>query len=266
MIHLHSMFASETNPVSIGQSSNSAPLSQAKLDSFHGALSDAVSSTLEKFGIHPNAVKISITSARTVSKPVTTNPERPVRIAPPAPGATSSGTAGTSGSSSGTSSSGTSSGSSAGSAGASSTTSGPPNGGYDPFLQAAYNNPYANAPLQYSTQPTTQSAPPEDAQQVYDDSYWASQPAPVQALRTMQNQEQREATATQLANEGYSIDVPIMVWGWDPSITMAMRQGEGYTWVPSALQAQVQVAPGLSSVGTLAAYNPNNPPPGSITV
>jgi hypothetical protein len=82
----------------------------------------------------------------------------------------------------------------------------------------------------------------------------------------MQNQEQREATATQLANEGYSIDVPIMVWGWDPSITMAMRQSEGYTWVPSALQAQVQVAPGLSSVGTLAAYNSNNPPPGSISV
>jgi hypothetical protein len=82
----------------------------------------------------------------------------------------------------------------------------------------------------------------------------------------MQNQEQRESVATQLANEGYSIDVPIMVWGWDPSITMSMRQSEGYTWVPSALQAQVQVAPGLSSVGTLTAYNPNNPPPGSITV
>jgi hypothetical protein len=251
MIHLHSMFASETNPVSIGQNSHSAPLSQAKLDSFHGALSDAVSSTLEKFGIHPNAVKISITSAgRTVAKPVTTNPEKPVRIAPPASGATSSG----------------SSSASAGSAPASSTTSGPPNGGYDPFLQAAYNNPYANAPLQYSTQPTTQNAAPEDAQQAYDDSYWASQPPPVQALRTMQNQEQREATATQLANEGYSIDVPIMVWGWDPSITTAMRQSDGYTWVPSALQASVEVAPGLSSVGTLAAYNPNNPPPGSIAV
>jgi hypothetical protein len=244
MIHLHSMFASETNPVSIGQNTGNAPLSQAKLDSFHGALSDAVSSTLEKFGIHPNAVKISITSAaRTVTKPVTTNPEKPVRIAPPAPVATSSGTTGTS-----------------------SATSGPPNGGYDPFLQAAYSNPFANAPLQSSTQPTTQSAAPEDAQQAFDDSYWASQPAPVQALRTMQNQEQREATATQLASEGYSIDVPIMVWGWDPSITMAMRQSEGYTWVPSALQAQVQVAPGLSSMGTLAAYNANTPPPGSITV
>ena len=82
----------------------------------------------------------------------------------------------------------------------------------------------------------------------------------------MQDQEQREATATQLANEGYSIDVPIMVWGWDPSITMAMRQSDGYTWVPSALQPPVEVSPGLPSVGTLAAYNPNNPPPGSIAV
>ncbi len=82
----------------------------------------------------------------------------------------------------------------------------------------------------------------------------------------MQNQEQRAALATQLANEGYSIDVPIMVWGWDPSITTAMRQAEGYTWVPSALQSPVEDAPGLPSIGTVAAYNPNNPPAGSIAV
>lgn len=141
-----------------------------------------------------------------------------------------------------------------------------PNGGYDPFLQAAYNNPYQNAPLQGSTKSTAQTAAPEDAQQAFDDSYWASQPAPVQALRYMQDQNQREALATQLANEGYSIDVPIMVWGWDPSVTMTMRQAEGYTWVPSGLQSPVEMAPGLPAMGSMTAYNPNQAPTGSITV
>jgi hypothetical protein len=244
MIHLHSMFSSETNFSTAGQS-NSAALSQAHLDSFHGALSDAVSSTLEKFGIHPKDVNISITRASEEATPPATS--------------TSSTPADTK------------------SAASTSTSSEAPNGGYDPFLQAAFNNPYSTAPTESSTSSTAaattvssstadSSTSAADQQEAFDNAYWASQPAPVQALRTMQNQEQREAVATQLANEGYSIDVPIMVWGWDPSITTAMRQSEGYTWVPSALQNPVEVAPGLPNLGTLAAYNPNNPPAGSITV
>ena len=67
MIHMHSMFSSETNTSAAGKNTSTPlghdALDQAKLDSFHGALSDAVSSTLEKFGIHPNDVKISITRA-----------------------------------------------------------------------------------------------------------------------------------------------------------------------------------------------------------
>jgi hypothetical protein len=142
-----------------------------------------------------------------------------------------------------------------------------PNGGYDPFLQAAADNPYQSAPQQTSTDSATQSSTaPLDAQQTFDNAYWAAQPAPVQALRTMQNQEQRAALATQLANEGYSIDVPIMVWGWDPSVVTSMRQADGYTWVPSALQNPVEDAPGLPNLGTVAAYNPNNAPAGSIAV
>jgi hypothetical protein len=133
-------------------------------------------------------------------------------------------------------------------------------------VQAAYNNPYSSTPTQ-PTQPSTQSSStPLDPQQAFDDSYWAEQPTAVQALRNIQDPEQRAAMATQLANEGYSIDVPIMVWGWDPSITTAMREADGYTWVPSALQNPVEMAPGLPSVGTQAAYDPNNPPPGSIMV
>jgi hypothetical protein len=234
MIHLHSMLSSETNSSTAGHTS-SAVLSKAHMDSFHGALSDAVSSTLEKFGIHPNDVNISITRASQPATPAASTNSTPADATPAAsPEA--------------------------------------PNGGYDPFLQAAFSNPYSAAPTESSVAATSSSTAESasqttaDAQEAFDNAYWAAQPAPVQALRTMQNQEQRAATATQLANEGYSIDVPIMVWGWDPSITTAMRQSEGYTWVPSALQNSVEVAPGLPSLGTLAAYNPNNPPAGSITV
>jgi hypothetical protein len=49
-------------------------------------------------------------------------------------------------------------------------------------------------------------------------------------------------------------------------VVTSMRQAEGYTWVPSALQTPVEDAPGLPAVGTNSAYNPNNPPSGSIPV
>jgi hypothetical protein len=197
------------------------------LRGFHDALSDAVSLTAEK--LHPKDGNISIARAGAA-----TPPEAPTNTALPE---------------------------------TSSSASGAPDGGYNPFLQAAYSNPFQSA----STPSTTQSAAnansaPLDAQQAFDDAYWAAQPAPVQALRTMQDPEQRTALAAQLAGDGYSIDVPIMVWGWDPSITMAMRQADGYTWVPSALQNPVEDAPGLPSIGTTAAYNPNSPPAGSIAV
>jgi len=250
MIHLHSMLSSESSTSTAGNNS-SASLSQAKLASFHGELSDAVSSTLQKFGIHPKDVNISITRATSVpAAPVLTGSGAPTRVAPPTPGSPESNS--TPSSTSNTSST--------------STASTTPNSGYDPFLQAATNNPYQNAPLQGSTNSSTQSTAPVDAQQAFDDSYWASQPQPVQALRYMQNPGQREALATQLASQGYSIDVPIMVWGWDPSVVTSMRQADGYTWVPSAMQNPVAVAPGLPSMGSLTAYNPNNPPAGSIAV
>lgn len=114
--------------------------------------------------------------------------------------------------------------------------------------------------------PATASAPTLDAQQAFDNTYWANQPAAVQALRTLQDPSQRATLAAQLAGEGYQIDVPIMVWGWDPSIVTSMREAEGYTWVPSALQSPVEMLPGLKTMGGLTAYNPNDPPAGSIPV
>jgi hypothetical protein len=98
----------------------------------------------------------------------------------------------------------------------------------------------------------------------FDSAYWAQQPAAVQQLQDIQNPAQRTQVAEQLAHEGYSIDVPIMVWGWDPQVTTQLRQSLGYTWVPSALQQPIEVAPGLSFNGQ--SYNPANPPAGSITV
>ena len=81
----------------------------------------------------------------------------------------------------------------------------------------------------------------------------------------MQNQAQRTQLATQLAQQGYSIDVPIMVWGWDPQITTQLRQSMGYTWVPSALQQNIAVAPGITQ-GSQTPYDPAHPPAGSIMV
>ena len=98
-----------------------------------------------------------------------------------------------------------------------------------------------------------------------DNKYWAQQPAAVQALRQMPSEAQREQLASQLAAQGYSIDVPVMVWGWDAGITTQLRESAGYTWVPSALQQNVTEAPGLTTPG-FTAYNPANPPAGSILV
>lgn len=98
-----------------------------------------------------------------------------------------------------------------------------------------------------------------------DDAYWSQQPQVVQQLRYMPNESDRQKLAQNLAGQGYMIDVPVMVWGWDAGETMALRQSYGYTWVPSANNAPIQEAPGFNLPG-LVAYNPNTPPAGSILV
>jgi len=108
------------------------------------------------------------------------------------------------------------------------------------------------------------TAPVDNSSMTPTDAYWAEQPAAVQALR-YGTDEQKTALAQQLASEGYSIDVPIMVWGWDPLATMIERQTAGYTWVPSAMQPSAQIAPGVSMPG-MTSYDPANPPDGSIQV
>jgi hypothetical protein len=76
----------------------------------------------------------------------------------------------------------------------------------------------------------------------------------------------KNALALSLANQGYSIDTQIMVWGWDPQMTMTMRENEGYSWVPSYGESNIPVGPGLSMPSDPTTYNPADPPSGAIQV
>jgi len=177
--------------------------------SFQNALSAALSATLEKFGIDPNQVNISIGSSST-------------------------------------------------------TTSGSPMvAAANTFTEAA-NNAASVATPAVSAKDDSSTDPTQSSTESFDDAYWAGQPPAVQALRGMTDENQRMVLADQLQQQGYSIDVPVMVWQWDPSVTTSMRQSFGYTWIPALGQAPIQMAPGLGGFGV--GYDPNNPPPGSIIV
>lgn len=101
----------------------------------------------------------------------------------------------------------------------------------------------------------------QTTQTTFDTVYWAAQPPAVQACRSTCTQSQ----ATTLAAEGYSIDVPVDVWGWDAYLVMTLREQFGYTWVPALGQAPVACVPNLVCPG-IPAYNPNTAPMGSIKV
>jgi hypothetical protein len=94
--------------------------------------------------------------------------------------------------------------------------------------------------------------------------YWQAQPPAVRELAGLSGDE-RVARAQELANQGYLIDVPIMVWGWDPYLVMKERQEVGYTWVDSMNRQGNESMPGHPFVG-MTPYDPFNPPSGSIPV
>ena len=56
--HLNSLFSSESSSSAAGQKT-SAPPRESTLDGFHGVLSDAVSSTRQKSGLHPSEAKVA---------------------------------------------------------------------------------------------------------------------------------------------------------------------------------------------------------------
>jgi hypothetical protein len=58
-----------------------------------------------------------------------------------------------------------------------------------------------------------------------------------------------------LAEQGFLIDVPIMVWGWDPGKIMASRITYGYTSVPALSYPPVTIAPGVNQNGKTGSGN-----------
>jgi pyruvate/2-oxoglutarate dehydrogenase complex dihydrolipoamide acyltransferase (E2) component len=132
----------------------------------------------------------------------------------------------------------------------------------DPQRQSHGASQDPAAPVQpRASQPATAAAEGP----ITDDAYWAQQPPAIQQLRNIQDPDQRKLIGEQLASEGYSIDVPIMIWGWDAAKITAARESYGYTWVPSALQQPLSAAPGIQSPA-LTPYNPDHAPAGSIQV
>jgi hypothetical protein len=97
------------------------------------------------------------------------------------------------------------------------------------------------------------------------DAYWATQPAAVQALRAIPNEADRTAKAQELSQQGYAIDVPIMLWNLDPLAIMKVRQAGGMTWIPAMGQDAPQTGPGINFPG-MRPYDPAHPAPGSLPV
>jgi hypothetical protein len=172
----------------VSQPTSSTPLNgpfyaagnQSGSADFQSQLSAALNSTLQKFGIDPSKVNITIGEASTTSP----SPAASATVIAPAAAAVSSVT-----------------------------------------TPAAIADPFAT--------------PSDDKIQAFDDAYWAKQPEPVRALRTMDNQDDRAALATKLMAAGYAVDVPIMMWGWDPAKVTNLRKAFGYTWVPSGGQQPI---------------------------
>jgi len=104
----------------------------------------------------------------------------------------------------------------------------------------------------------------------FDNAYWAHQSPAVQKLRTMDitgwaGMYFVTQAAAALSDQGLAIDVPIMVWRWDPFKIMSDRIAYGYTWVPAAKMPAPVVAPGVTQPGTTA-YDPSSVPAGAIKV
>jgi len=118
-----------------------------------------------------------------------------------------------------------------------------------------------------SASATTPQAPLTSSQliQAETDAYWAAQPPAVQQLRNIGDFNARMSMASELASQGYAIDRGIMVWGYDPLKTMTARQIYGYSWVPSFNQNITVTPPGFA-LSNETAYDPANPPAGSIQV
>ena len=101
-------------------------------------------------------------------------------------------------------------------------------------------------------------------QKQFNDAYIASKPLEVQALFSMGSDEARAAKGQELAYK-YLLCKRIDINNGDPWTVMLTWLDLGYTWMPSALQDPLTVAPGLNDQHD-PPYDPLNPRPGSIKV
>jgi len=100
--------------------------------------------------------------------------------------------------------------------------------------------------------------------ETFDEAYRQSQPKLIRDAMAL-NDASRGPRFRELAARGYVIDEAIMVGRWDPYDTMLERVNGGFTWIPSGLQANIVIMPGLDFPGQ-ASYDAANPPPGSLKV
>lgn len=96
------------------------------------------------------------------------------------------------------------------------------------------------------------------------DIYWANKPPQVRALRGM-DAYQVALAAKQLFDQGFIIDIPIMMYQEDPVTAMGRRKEVGMTWFPSGPSTGTVLLPGLSFPG-IPPYDPSKPPANSIKV
>lgn len=108
------------------------------------------------------------------------------------------------------------------------------------------------------------NTPEQDLELAFDKAYWLHQPAPVREMQHMPNvgtdgsltSSPRGPKALELTQQGYDIDVPIMVYDWDPYFFMLVRESQGMS--ESYLNGKK-----LRVSSKIEDYPPIDPPPPS---
>lgn len=200
---------------SSGNSSSGTSGSSANLDSqaFENALTQALDQALANLGVTNSSV--SVTSSTSASGQnqfvVTMGSSGSTSTAPSNPSTTTTTPATETTTPSASTSNATSA--ATGSSGTSSTGSSSSSGSTTPEWQIEDSTAWMDAEKQY----------------------WADQPAAVQQLEYTPLAD-RASLANTLQGEGYNIDVPIMVWGWDPIKTEEIYRAYGDPYNASLLQ------------------------------
>lgn len=79
-------------------------------------------------------------------------------------------------------------------------------------------------------------------QESFDKLWWAAQPPRVRGLKDLPVDTSRTALALELAQQGFTIFIPVCVYGWSPYGVMSCYAANGFKWVPALLQTGFTVA------------------------